>query len=208
LIGALVAFAVTVSSHTEPPRGEIIERVVAVVDRQTITLSELRKTALIEIAKQNGASVLSTPLPASFLDDMRKHVVQQKLLLGEALRYAPVPPPESEVDRAVVALRQRFPDAASFQRFLKLASLTVEELRDTLRQSIRIEQFLDTRIRSRIEVTANELADYRAIHPDTRPLPDDVLTQRITDEQFLLRSRAYLNELLQRGEIRLIGAIE
>lgn len=201
----MIALVFLAMAAAGPTPGTLIERVVAVVDRQVLTLVDVKQAARLETAYRAGPLATTMPLPVDLLEDFRRRLIHEGLLLAEALRFAPTAPAETDVDQAVVKLRQHFPDASSFQSFLHVAALSTDRLRDTLRKSLRIERFLDARIRSRIELTDGDVAAYRAAHSGLESLPDEVVRQRMLNQEFSRRTLTYVAELVERAEIRVIG---
>jgi len=184
------------------PQGELIERVVAVVDRQALTLLEVKRTARLEIAKRSGLVALSTPIDAAFLNHTRTHIVQQILLLNEAHRAAFPVPTAQEVENSMKSFIQRFPDQESFSRLLKSIDINIDDLRDFLRKDLLAEKFLDSRIQSRLELTPQEIAQYQTSHSQ---LTSQQALEQLKAEKFVARSRAYIDELMTRADIKFIG---
>ena len=196
------------SAVPNAPRGEIVERVVATVDRQTVTLIDVKRAAAIEIAKQAGAAVFMRTWPPGLLDEIRKHLVQRMLLLEEARRYSQPDPSTADVDTALKAFRARFPDDRAFARFLERATLTVDALKDDLRRALRVDRFLEYRIRARIELKEGEAALFQQEHPELGGAPEELVLRRLRDEIFVKRTFEYLRELLERSDVRLIGELK
>lgn len=190
------------------PAAELVERVVATVDRQTITLSDVKRSAAIEIAKQAGGAVFMRPWPKGLLDEIRKHLVHRMLLLEEARRYSQPDPSDADVDAALKAFRAGFPDDRAFARFLERSTLTIDALKDDLRRAIRVDRFLEFRIRGRIEVTESELAAFKQRHAELQTAAEETVLRAMQDEIFVKRAGDYLKERLERSDVRFIGEIE
>lgn len=171
---------------------DVVERVVALVDRQTITLVDVKRAAAIEIAKQVGSRVYARPWPKGFLAEIRKHLMQRTLLLEEARRYSQQEPSAAEVDAATDAFRARFENDKGFKRFLEQTLLTEDELRDDLRKTLYVDRFLAFRIRSRIPV------------PDA---PDEETQRRLIDEEFIKRTVLFMRELVEKADVRMLGDV-
>lgn len=185
----------------------LVERIVAVVDRQTITLSDLKRAGAVELAKRGGAAAIRQKWPDDFLEDMRKHLVQQALLLDEAQRYSQVAPPDSDVEKALIELKRRFGDDKSFATFLATCAMTIDDVRDHLRRDIRVDRFLEMRIRSRLEVRDQDIINYRVSRPDARQLPDDELARRVLEDLFIKKTLDYLRELAEKSDVRFLGKV-
>ncbi len=116
--------------------GEIVDRIVAIVDRQVITLSDVRAAldlGLIEAADETAA---------------RDALVERALMLAEVSRYAP-PLPAEVPETRLEAIRARLGREA-LEATLRRTGLSLDWLRLTLRQDALIQSYLD----QRFDVTA------------------------------------------------------
>jgi hypothetical protein len=118
-------------------RAETIDRVLAVVAGQLITLSDV--TAASDLGLQS-ADAAADPVRA-VLDKL----IDRELVLAEVDRYAPAEPTVEAVDREVERVRQRFPSAAAFDAALARSGIDEVHLRETLRQDLRMRAYLDQR---------------------------------------------------------------
>ncbi len=149
--------------HTPISHGETLDRIVAVINDEVITLSELKATvALAESAfKDNpGEKSGKKVSQAKILDDLIK-----EKLIKQASDKVGLEVSEEEIDNAVKEIE----DQNGFTRkelMLALAGsgLTYEEYRDRLKEQIRSVKFMDMRFRSRIDIKADELENYYRQH--------------------------------------------
>ena len=117
--------------------GEIIDRVLAVVGGNLITLSD------VNAAHDLG---LVTPRPSGDpIRDVLSQLVDRELLLAEVDRYAPPEPSAVDVDREVQAVRLRFPSTEAFEVVLARSGIDLAHLRETLRENLRIRGYLAQR---------------------------------------------------------------
>lgn len=117
--------------------GEVIDRVLAVVNGSLITLSDV-----------SGAFELGLVKPRDSGDRVRDVLVQlidRELQLTEVDRYAPPEPSAADVDREVVTVRSRFPSPEAFEAVLARSGIDLAHLRETLRENLRIRAYLDQR---------------------------------------------------------------
>ncbi len=135
---------------------EIIDRVLAVVGNQVVTLSDTR--AVIEFGLiQARAGVDPTA-------DALQYLVNRQLMLSEVDRYsAPAPQPD-ELARRMAAIRARFPGDAAYQQALARTALTEARLRDLIGDNIRIEGYLDQRFNAAAQPTPEEVERYYLDH--------------------------------------------
>ena len=116
---------------------ETIDRVLAVVTGQLITLSDV--TAARDLGLQ---SVDGTPDP---IRAVLTRLIDRELMLAEVDRYAPPEPSADAVDREVQRVRERFPSQAVLDAALARSGIDEKHLRETLREDLRIRAYLDQR---------------------------------------------------------------
>src|SRR4051812_40065064 len=133
-IGAALAFCALAACAV---RAETIDRVLAVVAGQLITLTDV--TAAADLGLQSPGAA-ADPVRA-VLDKL----IDRELVLAEVDRYAPAEPSAESVDREVVQVRQRFPSSAAFDAALARSGIDEKHLRETLRQDLRMRAYLDQR---------------------------------------------------------------
>jgi hypothetical protein len=143
---------------TGTAKGEIIDRVLAVVSGRLITLSDVRTSlelGLVDTARRAGGT-------AATLDAL----IDRTLVLQEVDRYAPPEP-----DKAMVAAR-----ADTIERELgspqqvaaRLAALGVSDewIRRWVRDDLRIQAYIDQRFSGSFEPTQDEIENEFRQHPD------------------------------------------
>ena len=133
----LAAALVLASLAGAPARAETIDRVLAVVAGQLITLTDV--TAAIDLGLQ---------APGGAADPVRavlSQLIDRELVLAEVDRYAPPEPSAEAVDREVARVRERFASAAAFDAVLARSGIDEKHLRETLRQDLRMRAYLDQR---------------------------------------------------------------
>lgn len=116
---------------------ELIDRVLAVVNGDLITLSDVR-----------GARELGLMAPGSAADPIQgvlSQLIDRALELDEVDRYQPPEPAAEAVDVEVQAVRSRFPSPAAFEAALTHAGMDVQRLRQTVRDNLRIRAYVDQR---------------------------------------------------------------
>jgi hypothetical protein len=137
-----------------PLGAETIDRVLAVVSGQLITLSDV--TAAIDLGLQS---------PAGAADPVRavlSRLIDRGLVLAEVERYAPPEPSAEAVDREVQQVRQRFASAAAFEAALTRSGIDEKHLRETLRQDLRMRAYLDQRFSTAADRRVNTVDEWVA----------------------------------------------
>ena len=115
---------------------EIIERVLKVVAGELITQSDLRAAqefGLVPTAGENNER------------EALSRLVDRTLMLAEVERYAPPDPSAQAVDAALTAARERFASADRYRAALERVGWDEAQVREALRQNLRIQAYLNQR---------------------------------------------------------------
>jgi hypothetical protein len=139
---------------------EMIDRTLAIVGGQAITLSDVRAALALGLIEKPAAA---DPIPAA-----TKGLIERLLILREVERYAPPEPPDTAVDNRVRAIAARFPDQEAFRAALAAAAFSESQLRAWARDDLRMTAYLDQRFTDpdkRADLIADWLADLRRRTP-------------------------------------------
>ena len=120
-----------------PARAETIDRVLAVVAGQLITLTDVTAALDLRLQATEGAA---DPVRA-----VLSKLIDRELILTEVDRYAPPEPTADAVDREVQRVRARFPSQDALDAALARSGIDEKHLRETLRQDLRMRAYLDQR---------------------------------------------------------------
>jgi parvulin-like peptidyl-prolyl isomerase len=183
-------------------QGEVIDRVMAVVAGQVITLSDV-----------DGAISLGL-VAVSAADDPRKaalqRLIERELQLREMRRYMPPEPNEQEVDERLQAIRQRFSSAEAFRQVLERSGIDQARLREIVRDDLRIRSYLNERFAGFAQPTEDELVAYYEAHRSdyirdgrVAPFADvrEVVRQQVENERRELTIAEWLAGLRRRTEV-------
>ena len=149
----LVAALVSISS---PASGQLIDRILAVVAGEPITLSDV--TAAVRfglIDAGGGADRQQVALNA---------LIDRQLQLIEVNRYLPPEPPAAEIDARLAQIRARFANQAAFETALQETGVNHAQLRARVRDSLRIEGYLNQRFGASSQPPEDELLRYYRAH--------------------------------------------
>jgi len=116
---------------------ETIDRVLAVVAGQVITLSDV--TAARDLGLQT-ADAGGDPIRA-----VLSKLIDRELVMAEVDRYGPPEPAPEAIDREVERVRARFASPAAFDAALRRSGIDEKHLRETLRQDLRAAAYLGQR---------------------------------------------------------------
>ena len=119
---------------------ETIDRVLAVVAGQLITLSDV--TAARDLGLQAGEGT------ADPVRGILSKLIDRELIVAEVDRYAPPEPTPDAIDREAERIRMRFPSEEAFAAALERSGVDLKHLREIVRQDLRIRAYLDQRFAS------------------------------------------------------------
>jgi len=129
---------------------ELLDRTLAIVGGQPITLSDARAVIALGLVEPERAA---DPIAGVALQ-----LVDRELVLREVQRYAPGAPAESAVDARLDEIRKRFADAAALARVLEVHAFTEERLKAWIRDDLRTQGYLVQRFASASTPTDAEIA--------------------------------------------------
>ena len=136
---------------------EILDRTLALVGGQAITLSDVR--AAIELGLIEGGT--------SDVAAMTARLVDRELILREVQRYAPPAPPDSAVETRLAEITKRLASPVALMKVLETHGFSEHRLRAWLRDDLRTEGYLAQRFASagtperRRELVVDWLSDLR-----------------------------------------------
>lgn len=165
-ISALVMLAAKVDAAADKP--VVVDRVVAVVNDEIITLSDLQREAA---RLGRGAAD-----DRAILDEM----INRKLQLAAAKRNA-LDVTDKEVDEAVEDIKRRNGNmsTAQFEAALAKEGLTLEQYRADLREQMTLSRTFNKFVRSGIAVEEPELRSYYEKNAANYSLPEEIRVRQI-----------------------------
>jgi hypothetical protein len=186
---ALVVALVPVMTAAQPvPRGEVVERIVAVVDERPLLLSDLRAFMAVRGLPEGEA------LEAA---------IDERLMHVEAARIPQAEVPAEEEDRALALLVETRPALRG--------EVPEPDLRRLLRRQLAILKYVEFRFRPQVRVSEEEVRraweEEQAGRPAGPALEDEQeairarLERRVLDE----RVEAWVRELRARADVRYVG---
>jgi peptidyl-prolyl cis-trans isomerase SurA len=166
---ALPALFFLILSASSAAAGEIVDRIVAVVNEEIVLLSELE-----EAARPFAERILSSSAPAArknrMIFEVRKDIldklVDQHLTDQEAERRN-ISVSKKEIDAAVERFKEsNYLTDEQLRRMLESEGLTMEEYRRRVSDQILRSKLLNQEVRSKIVITDAEIRQYYESHPE------------------------------------------
>ena len=159
----------------KPPAGMVLDRVVAVVNDEALTLSEVQEEGQPVVRK----------IFQDFIGSEREHRLEeaQKRLLDDLIdrrlmyqvaRREGTVPSQAEIDGAIEELKRNnnVTDDAKFRAMLRAEGLTLEQIRRSIGERLALGRLLARQIRSALIVNEDEmLSNYQANQDKYKRVP-------------------------------------
>lgn len=195
-----------------PAKYELVDRVIATVAKDAITLSDLERQARVILVLKGGPQALAELNDPGFVASVMDFLTNQLLIIQEMRKQAGYAHGAGE-DDAREELRKfvlKFADRAAYQQFLQLADMSEDTIKDLLLKNLRVERFLETKSRQASQVTDEEAED------EFRKSPGQFPGKKFAEvaaqvKSFMVRARAekfireYLADLRQKYEVRVLA---
>lgn len=197
---ALWAASVGVPAPAPGVQGLLLDRIVAVVDNQTVSQAELAAEARLALARRAQVPEASARvvLDAPMLHDFLSYLIGQMLVAREARRVGAQEVHQADVDAAYEAFAASFASAAALDVWSHETAVSPAFVRDVLRREQTVERYLGQRLRTRLAGLASSGDD-----------DNDAAKERRNALRAFLPG--YLAELRQTVEVRRLtpsGALE
>ncbi|HEY5178082.1 MAG TPA: SurA N-terminal domain-containing protein [Terriglobales bacterium] len=198
--------------------GEVIDGVVATVNRQPLFQSDWEEAICFEAFMQQKPIAQVTE--ADRMQALQR-LIDRQLLQAQMGDETFLQPPEDDIDKYVAKLRAQVPNGGDdriWQKALASHGLTPDMLRGHLRTEVRVMNFVEVRLRPHVRVQPEEVEAYykNQLLPDLQkaggamvaldeaePRIRELLVQRHMDELL----DAWLHNLRQQAEIHSTVAI-
>jgi hypothetical protein len=188
----LLHVAVTVNAQ------QLLDRVLAVVEGTTITLSDVRA--------MRGLGVVTGATEAESLEQ----TIDRRLLLAEVQRFPPPEPAAGDVEKEAARLLA----APDLPRLMRETGLDETRVREMARDTLRISGYLEQRFGTTVQVSDDEVDRYYREHQDE--FLRDGLVIPFAEAEPIARERAsverlraligeWMADLRDRAEIRRLG---
>ncbi len=149
--------------------GQVVERIVAVVNDEVITLFDLNQV-LAPYERQILAMGYTDEKQGQMLfkvrEDMLNQLIEQKLTDQEIKKYR-ISVSDKEIDATIEQIKNinRYTDE-SLRSILASQGMSFEEYREKIREQILRSKLVNIEVRSRVVVTPEEVRAYYESHPE------------------------------------------
>ena len=154
---------------------DIIDKIVAVVNDDVITQSELQESMLPFVADYKvryGEEELSDKLDEVRADALNR-LIEEKLIIQEA-KKRDIKVDDQEIEARLDAVKSRFKSPEEFEHILQSSGVTLAKLKDKYREQIMMRNFVSGLVNSNVRVTPTQVAAYYNAHREEFSTPPTV----------------------------------
>ena len=182
---------------------ELIDRIVATVNNQVITLSDLRQAVRFN-EEMGGGSRDRKDLEAETLEGL----INKLLLLREARRLSLTEMTEQDVVDEIGKVRTRLGSDKAFRDFLQRTEMTPEQLGRMLGERLLVERFVEKKIGLFVRVGRDEARKYFDGHPEEFkgkrfPEVSKTIIALLSEKKTGRQITNYLAELRNKADVRI-----
>jgi hypothetical protein len=216
------------TAFAQPPGGQIVDRVVAVVRLRSgvagrpvsepgatplpadiITLSGLEFEARVALVQRGAIRAATEPLDDEALRGALEYAISERLLAGEADALDAWRVEAQDVENAVNAFRQRFAHPSDFSAFLARHEADDQALARVLERSLRASKVLDSKVRLRAQVPEAEVRRYYEAHRTELGKSYEelrtALREKLVRDRYQQLAEAELEQLRRTHDVRRIA---
>lgn len=151
---------IILATATHAQAGEVIDRIIATVNRGIVLQSDLEVALRFEALQANRAvSGLTNADAAAAMN----RLIDQRLLLQEMGNGESIVVDEADIRQRMDDLRKQFPQAAndeSWRMLLRGYGLTEEDVADQIRTQVEILRFVEMRLRPNVRIEESDILAY------------------------------------------------
>jgi peptidyl-prolyl cis-trans isomerase SurA len=141
---------------------EVIDRIVAVVDHQIITLSDVKQARkFLEIGPGNLTTAQSSPgdeQQSQF--ELTQKLIEQSLIRQQIQQFPGIDVSPAEIEKQMASLKKESSTSQDWEQHLEQLQLTPEEVEEHLRWQLQVMKFFDYRFRQFAVVDTREIEGY------------------------------------------------
>ena len=180
---------------------------------RVITLTRLKEEARIALVSRGAVAAASAPLDSDTLRATLEWLVDQTLLGDEVARLQVFEVDNRSLDAELRRFRERFANPGEYQAFLARLDLDEADVAAVLRRTLRVQQYVQSRITGGGGIGDKEAQDWIAAHPERVRDLEPSAAQRdariaLEEEHAARQVKALVADLRARSDLRMVGDIE
>jgi len=152
------------------------DRVIAVVNNQAITLSELKSyviTGYLALKQKGLDSRELERLKADLENNGLDRLIEDRLILAKANEMK-IKVSERTVDDRLSIVKKQYPSEQAFIDALTQSGTTLSDLKQKFADQLKVRMFVDSYVRSQVKVNPNEVIRYYKEHLESYWRKDSV----------------------------------
>ncbi|QEE30002.1 peptidylprolyl isomerase [Terriglobus albidus] len=208
----------TPAPATPPKQGELLDRVVAIVNKQLILESDVNQEMRFAEIQPFRIARGGTPY-----EQAMNRLIDRTLVYQQALEQQLEPVTDEEVDAELEQLKKQLSECQIYKcsatengwkEFLSQYGITEQEMREHWRQRMTVLHFIEQRFRSGASITDEQISEYyeKTLVPEVKarggtPPPLEQISSRISEvllqQQVSAMLQDWLKSLREQGSVRI-----
>jgi peptidyl-prolyl cis-trans isomerase SurA len=208
---AMVLLLATAEARPTAFAGEVVDRIVARIEGDIITLSEVRELGAFQ--------QLAGRAPAQDEEALLGQLIEQWMVANDAAAARFPQPAAADVEREIAALEHHSGTREAFAARLAELGLTARALRRLVERELYLEQYLDYKFRPIVQIEAEAVERYyhEKLIPELQarketPPPLDKVSEQIREllvqQEMSRRNAEWLQQTRAQVRVELLGSAE
>jgi hypothetical protein len=202
-----IAFLLPFALISLPSHADEINKIAAVVGEVVVTLRDIEVEGKLEAIEREGEMSLVYPLTTAQNEVTRERLIERILILGEARKVEFEDPSEADIQVGMLNFRRKFSSEKSFQAFMKKEDLTLQDIRERMRDVLKAARYTGLKVGKDIKLGDGALGNYfnshRGEYPNmtfeqAKPSISDILAASAMRKRF----DDWIDELKRGAEIK------
>ncbi len=189
ILGMICVFSCSVIAlPVECYSAEMIDRIVAVVNEDIITKSELEESMIPFIADYRlryGDEIMEEKIDEARQDALNR-LIEERLILQEA-RKRKVAVEDFEIEERIDDVKRRFRDEAEFYQAINASGVSLSRLKKKYEEQIMMRKLINAIISNRVNISPTQISAYYHGNIKDFTMPDmarfKVFFRRYSEEQ-------------------------
>jgi hypothetical protein len=202
-----LSLSVHVNQSVQGPQAQVnvLDRILAIVDGEVVTLSDVRAARQLKLVA--GADALTD-------DQLLDALIERRLTIAEVARYTSAEPPAAEVAARRKSWEATLPGGVTSAAALASVGMRDAALTAWFREDLRLAAYLDQRFTAAAQPTRQQAMAYFQAHagdfvangviPEFASVEPEV-RRRVAAERRATRIHDWVEALKSRAEIRRLG---
>ncbi len=143
-------------------KAELIDRILAVVNRQIITLSDLEQEQKFQAADEGKLPVIqaSSEHQSQRQHELLQKMIEQNLIRQQIQQFPGIEVSQNEVEKQITVMVKKNGSSESWEQQLTQLQLTPQEVQEHVKWQLQVMKFFDYRFRQFVVVDETEIERY------------------------------------------------